>query len=187
MLYMEDKVTNKHMNDIDPNTYEMVFKEFYAPLTIYAHTIVKDRDESEDIVQSVFADLWSQRSKLKIHTSLKAFLYKAVYFKSLNHIKHKKVVTRHELSVDKNVSLDYDPALESELSHKIKTTIEGLPPQCQKIFIMSRHQGLKYKEIAQKLELSQKTIEHQMGKALRVLRSELKEYLPVLFLLQLIY
>ncbi len=163
----------------------MLFKEYYHPLVAYGRTIVSDRDEAEDIVQHTFVNFWEQRTQLEVHTSVRAMLYKSVQNACLNSLKHKKVrqVYRREQEYTQAFPGQQDEQLQAkELETQIEAVISQLPEQCARIFKMSRLEGLKYQEIADQLQLSVKTVENQMGKALRILREELKAYLPLLLL-----
>ena len=168
----------------DLRTFEMVFRDYYEPLVRYGNTFLKDSDESEDIVQQVFVSVWEKREELEVHTSIRALLYKAVHNACLNRIKHHKVRAVHAVEVKATHSdIDASNQLEAaELDGKIHQAIDRLPEQCAKIFKMSRFEQLKYQEIADQLGLSIKTIENQMGKALKMIRESLKDYLFLLVL-----
>ena len=172
----------------DLRTFEMVFRDYYEPLVRYGNTFLKNGDESEDIVQQVFVSVWEKREELEVHTSIRAFLYKAVHNACLNKIKHHKVREIYAVEVKATqADMDASNQLEvAELDEKIHRAIDRLPEQCAKIFKMSRFEQLKYQEIADQLGLSIKTIENQMGKALKMIRESLKDYLLllVLFLIQ---
>jgi RNA polymerase sigma-70 factor (ECF subfamily) len=168
----------------DLTTFEMVFRDYYQPLVQYGNTFLKDADETEDVVQQVFVSVWEKRAQLEIHTSVRAFLYKAVHNACLNRIKHYKIRAVHaeewkatQTHADTSNQLEAD-----ELQEKIHVAITLLPEQCARIFKMSRFDHLKYQEIADQLGLSVKTVENQMGKALRIIRESLKDYLPLLIL-----
>jgi RNA polymerase sigma-70 factor (ECF subfamily) len=165
--------------------FEEVFKTHFKNLHAYACTILKDASDAEEMVQQVFYKLWERKTGLDIHTSIKAYLYRSVHNECMNHIKHQKVKAVHQqysmlqekLQVEKN-----DPAQQltgNELEKKIFAALNDLPEQCRTIFQMSRFESLKYQEIAFQLGLSVKTVEAQMGKALKRLRLKLVEYLPV--------
>lgn len=141
-------------------------------------------DDAGDIVQEMFVDMWRKREKLNIHISARAYLYKMVYNASLDFIKHEKIKLRHRKNVPglNDVAAFSDKAIEKELEIKIKQAIAELPEQCRKIFSMSRFQNLKYREIASALNISEKTVENQMGKALKLMKEMLKEYLPLLLI-----
>ena len=168
----------------DLNTFEMIFRDYYKPLVQYGNTLLKDPDETEDIVQQVFVSVWEKRTQLDIHTSLRAMLYKAVHNACLNRIKHYKVRAAHaeELKATHSYEDASDQLQAKELNEKILRAVDTLPEQCARIFKMSRFEQLKYQEIADQLGLSVKTVENQMGKALKIIREALKDYLPLLIL-----
>lgn len=178
----------KQIVTINSDKFEQLFTDHYDSLYRYCQTMIKDQIETEDIVQSVFMDLWNDRKKLVIHTSIKAFLYKAVYFKCMNKIKHDKVASKYTNSIsESDQTMTVDTMILQEISDKITQTLDRLPDQCRKIFSMSRYDGLRYNEIAEILKLSPKTIENQMGKALKTMRVALSEYIQVIVLTILTY
>lgn len=168
----------------DEIVFEKVFKDYYERLCNYANTFVNDMDEAEEMVQSTFLALWEKRENIDIHTSVKSYLYQAVHNQSINKIKHYQVRQVHSEYVKHHGDFGtYDSSqsiLGEELEKQINTAIESLPPQCQTVFKLSRFENLTYAEIAQQLDISVKTIENHMGKALRIMREQLKDYLPVL-------
>src|SRR5690606_20756211 len=134
--------------------------------------------------------LWEKRENLKISTSLKAYLYKAVYHGSINHLKHEKVRMKHseqQLYINQQEAADESLAFREEsgeeLSERFKRALNLLPEKCRMVFYLSRFEELKYQEIAQRLDISVKTVEAHMGKALKTLRTQLAEYMPVLLIL----
>ncbi|WP_222101987.1 RNA polymerase sigma-70 factor [Fluviicola chungangensis] len=168
----------------DLSTFEMVFRDYYKPLVRYGNTFLKDSDEAEDVVQQVFVSLWEKRTEWEVHTSIRAVLYKAVQNACLNKLKHLKV--RHAYAEDLKAATIpgevSDPVQVNELNERIQQALESMPEQCGRIFKMSRFEQLRYQEIADQLGLSVKTVENQMGKALKIVREELKDYLPLLIL-----
>lgn len=171
----------------DENAFEMIFREHYQALCCYANSFLQDRDEAEEVVQSSFLAIWEKRNTLFITSSLKSYLYRAVRNSCLNVIKHEKIKqvhVDHEMKVlspaDENTS---DAVLSNELEKQIYIAMQALPEQCLLVFKMSRFEELKYQEIADQLNISVKTVENQIGKALRIMREQLREYLPVLALL----
>jgi RNA polymerase sigma-70 factor (family 1) len=171
----------------DLKTFEMVFRDYYKPLVQYGNTLLKDPDETEDVVQQVFVSVWEKRTQLDIHTSIRALLYKAVHNACLNRIKHYKVRAVHAEEWKATQFAGTDDASEllqaDELNGRIQQAVETMPEQCARIFKMSRFEQLKYQEIADELGLSIKTVENQMGKALKIVREALKDYLPLFILL----
>ncbi len=171
----------------DEAVFEQVFKKYYKNLHAYAFTMLKDQETAEEMVQQVFFKLWDRAENLTLHSSIQAYLYKAVYHECLNHIKHQKVRTDHQLRVAYSLKNQSDNAskkvIAKELEGKIREALNQLPEQCRTIFQMSRFDEMKYKEIADQLNISIKTVENQMGKALKILRANLADYLTLLFIL----
>ncbi|GAB2581984.1 RNA polymerase sigma-70 factor [Spirosoma areae] len=166
--------------------FETVFRQFYAPLCQYGRSIVKDEDEAEEAVQAVFLTLWERRDSLLITTSLKAYLYRSVHNRCLNRLKQVAIQADHReqaaLEMYASDTSSAQAVLTDELAERLHTTIARLPEQCRRIFEMSRFDELRYQEIADQLGLSIKTVENQIGKALRILRTELSDYLPLLLI-----
>ena len=164
--------------------FEKVFKMYFRNLHAFAYTFMKDDSIAEEIVQNVFFKIWEKRDQLQIDDSLKAYLYRAVHNESLNHLKHLKIKNSFQLQYSGNMESSNQDAsnqmIASELENDIQKAINELPQQCRTIFQMSRFEQLKYQQIADQLNISVKTVENQMGKALKVLRSKLVEYLPFL-------
>jgi len=171
----------------DLTAFEMLFRTYYQPLCKYAFTFVQDRDEAEEIVQSTFLNIWEKRESLSIHTGIKPYLYAMVRNACLNVLKHEKIKQQHatmEMAVaERSVESVARTIMASELETKIYRAMDQLPEQCRLIFKLSRFEELKYAEIAQQLHISIKTVENQMGKALRIMREQLKDYLPLLIIL----
>jgi RNA polymerase sigma-70 factor (ECF subfamily) len=167
--------------------FEQLFKEHFKSLYAYAFTILKNEAIAEETVQHVFYKIWEKKVPDTIQTSLKAYLYKAVYHESLNYLKHQKIKARYRLHVmhESKHEADHTPSrkmIAKELEEKLRKALNALPRQCRTIFQMSRFDGLKYQEIADELGISIKTVENQMGKALKQLRIKLIDYLPVVVL-----
>lgn len=167
--------------------FEQVFKSHFRPLHVYAFSFVKDRDLAEDMVQAAFCKLWERFGDLEIRRSLSAYLYRSVYHECLNHLKHLKVrqeYANHARHTESPGTGNASGALEaSELSARIQEALMALPEGCRTVFQLSRFESLRYTQIADKLQISVKTVENQMGKALRILRGKLADYLPLLMLL----
>ncbi|PKK37149.1 RNA polymerase sigma-70 factor [Siphonobacter sp. SORGH_AS_0500] len=168
-------------------TFELLFRQQYSPLCQYGFSFLKDWDDAEEVVQAMFLAFWEKRDSLVITTSLKSYLYRAVHNRCLNRIKHLSVQAEYQSYVQADGSDVYQSPVQelmaSELDIQLQRAIERLPEQCRLIFMMSRFEELKYQEIADQLGLSIKTVENQIGKALRILRTELADYLPLLLLL----
>jgi RNA polymerase sigma-70 factor, ECF subfamily len=159
--------------------FELLFRSSYVSLVRFAMTIIKDRDNSEEIVQDLFYRLWKDREKLNIESSLNGYLFRSVHNRCLHFIQHNKVVERYmeEISITQTESYQNPSELlqYKELQEKVTRILERLPERCGRIFYLSRFEGLKYAEIARKLSVSVKTVEANMGKALKEFRKELTE------------
>lgn len=169
--------------------FEAVFRQHYAPLCQYARTFLHDWDDAEEAVQAVFLAIWEKRDNLEITVSIKSYLYRSVHNRCLNRIRHLSVQAEHreqaayEVEVFQTSEAPMQSLIADELSDRLQEAIQRLPEQCRLIFSMSRFEEMKYQEIADQLGLSIKTVENQIGKALRILRTELADYLPALWLL----
>ncbi|WP_421919219.1 RNA polymerase sigma-70 factor [Marinifilum sp.] len=174
-----------HIKKGNLKEFERLFKFYYPLLCNYAVKFVKDHDQAEEIVQSLFCQIWEDRKKLKIHTSFKAYLYKATYLNSLQFLRKKGIRNQYEAYVKNTSNGDvtrYHSVEEKEIQTIIQNTLSNLPEKCSRIFKMSRYEGLKYHEIADKLSVSVKTVEANMGRALKAFRKNLKDYVSIIVL-----
>ena len=166
----------------DEAAFEQVFKTNFKKLHAYACTIIKEETAAEEVVQQVFFKLWERSKGLSISGSVAAYLYRAVYNESLNYLKHQKVLSQylqHVTHTMKNES--YTPGKKfsmKELDEQLSKAMNELPEQCRTVFQLSRFEELRYREIADHLGISVKTVENHMGKALKILRTKLVEFLP---------
>ncbi len=163
--------------------FEEIFKSHYKRLHAYACSILKDETMAEEMVQQVFFKLWEKKERIQVQQSITAYLYRAVYNESINYLRHVKVKNAYQSHANYHSPKSENAAGRTnvkELETRIAETIQELPEQCRTIFQMSRFEELKYREIADQLGLSVKTVENQMGKALRILREKLAEFLPAL-------
>jgi RNA polymerase sigma-70 factor (ECF subfamily) len=163
----------------DIKQFESLFRSSYVSLVRYAKTLIKDHDSAEEMVQDLFFKIWQDKEKLNIESSLNGYLFRSVHNKCLHFIEHKKVVERYaeEMSFrqpDKQESPS-DILQYRELQARISRILERLPERCGQVFYLSRFEGLKYTEIAEKLSVSVKTVEANMGRALKEFRNELTE------------
>lgn len=170
----------------DEKAFEALFKSLYPSLCQHANALLNDADEAEETVQNVFINLWEKRSEMEINVSVKSYLYKAVRNASLNRLKHAKVRQLYVMEQE-SLAISSPPAVETslhkELDQQIMQAIASLPEQCRVIFKLSRFEEMKYSEIAETLGLSVKTVENQMGKALKILREKLSDYLVLILVL----
>lgn len=184
---IEENFNNK-INDGDINAFEMLFKSHYLKLTLYANKFLNDIDASEEIVSEALTFLWEKRRAIVFSTSVTAYLYKTVQNKCMNYIKHQKVeneyvnyMLRNKL-VDELPEHDTNPYTEKELAEQIRMAINNLPEKCKLVFEMSRFEYLKNKEIAQRLNISENTVERHITIAFEKLRKSLKYIISAILL-----
>jgi len=168
------------LNQGDAKAFECLFKLYYTRLTLFANKYLNDIAAAEEIVSDLFVMLWESGHEINFNGNLSSYLFKCVQNKCLNYLKHQKVENLYVNYLLKNQLLDEtirsaeSPYLEKEMAQQINIALESLPDKCREIFMMSRFEHLKYKEIASKLSLSPKTVERQIGIALDKLRRLLK-------------
>jgi RNA polymerase sigma-70 factor (ECF subfamily) len=166
--------------------FEKIFKIYYKPLCHYAYSFLNDGAEAEEVVQNTFVKIWERRSTIQVQTSVKAYLYSMVRNSCLNVIKHEKVKKEfakdHQYVSETSRPVVEEKMISNDLESKIYEAMRALPEQCRLVFQLSRFEELKYQEIADQLEISVKTVENQMGKALKMMRVHLKEYLVLVLL-----
>jgi RNA polymerase sigma-70 factor (ECF subfamily) len=182
---LNEKYLISGLNSQNKVVFDFIFNYYYSGLCAYARRWVTAPDVAEDLVQDFFVRLWMNSSKLEISTSLRSYLFTSVKNKAVNHLKHVKVKEQYGIRTMQTFQHD-DPEewqfSEPELTELIEKGMEKLPPRCKEIFIMSRFEGKDNAKIAEILTLSKRTVELQISNALKVLRVELKDYLPsVLF------
>lgn len=171
----------------DEQAFELLFRRYFVRLSAFANKFLNDSDLSQEIVQEVFMKIWETREDINPDDSLKSYLFKIAQNLSINKLKRAKVESRYK-EVFKLVYFDHqefsahESLLAKELEENISISIGNLPPECRKIFELSRNEGLKYREIADTLHISVKTVESQMSKAIKTLRSELRDYLTLLII-----
>lgn len=157
--------------------FQSLFKTYYSPLCAFAHRILKNKSEAEEVVQQVFINIWDKRKQIKIDVSYQSYLHRAVRNTCLNHLKKERTRDKHESDsfegyFDQTDMRYSDPYLGKIISDAIDT----LPDRCKMIFELNRFEGMSYQQAADHLQLSIKTVENQIGKALKILRAELKIY-----------
>ena len=160
--------------------FEKLFREFFAPLMAFSRRILADEDDAREVVHQVFINLWEKRDEIDLSTSMKSYLFTSVNNRSLNVIRDRKKFSSEEMP-ELSGEWDVSAQIESmELEEKIREVIASLPEKCREIFELNRFEGLKYSEIAAQMEISVKTVENQMSKALKILRREIGKYLTLL-------
>jgi RNA polymerase sigma-70 factor (ECF subfamily) len=176
--------------------YQQLFEKHYQPLCNYAFAIIKDYDDAEDIVQGVFIKFWNNENKAEIGDKAKQYLVRSVKFKCIDY-QRKETVKRkyekeaiHEMTADNRASIGdvgYEEEAETQLKDVLMLAISELPEKTREVFMMSKIDGLRYKEIAEHLGISPKTVENQMGRAFKHLRDKLKDYKELLALIVFLF
>jgi RNA polymerase sigma-70 factor (ECF subfamily) len=156
----------------------MLFEELYAPLLNYANMFLNSTETAEELVQEAFLMIWEKRREVDDSFNIKAYLYKSVHNQALNFIRHQKVVLKHADSEYENSDRFISKAKEPNpfLSQALYKAIDELPQRARLIFQMSRIDGMRHKEIADELSISEKTVEVQVRKARHFLKKKLKRY-----------
>ncbi len=155
----------------------------------FARQFLNDSELAEETVQDMFVKIWEKRESLNIETSVKHYFFRSVRNHCLNQIQHEKIKKQYAKVVLESANHEISPEqyfIEVDLVKRIEASIEALPPKRKEIFRLSREQGMKYKDIAETLNISVKTVEAQMGLALKHLRDELKDFSTHLMTLFLI-
>lgn len=176
-----ERLTNR-IRKGDRDAFSNLFLKLYEPLTKFAWRYLRSKHIAEEVVQDVFMDIWEGRDRLDPQKNVRSYLYQSVKNKALNQLKHKKIAEEHNMKIEwLNSSPEFQEHQLDEGSKFVKAarkSIEELPEGARQIYKLSRKDGLTYKEIAEVLEISPKTVESQMSRALKILRRDLAKFLP---------
>jgi RNA polymerase sigma-70 factor (ECF subfamily) len=182
--HSEEKLLLDRLRQSDETALHELFETYYRYLFKIAHSMLRDTDAAKDCVQEVFLRFWQKRTEIEVKTTLKGYLQRSIVNECLGLLRKKK----NTLQFETQTALP-DPAhsplehLESDsLTVLVQAAIERLPEQCRLIFRLSRNEEMSYREIAEHLNLSPKTVENQIGKALKQLRADLGPWLSVFLL-----
>ncbi len=163
--------------------FDYVFINYYSGLCAFAHQYLQDRAIVEDIVQDLFISFWMDCSRLEIRSSLKSYLFTAVRNRCLDWQKHQNIVRKYRtklLSEEEPSSVPQEEMiLESDLRFVVQNALQQCSPRCREIFLLNRVDGLSNSQIAEKLQISQRTVELQISNALKIIRENMKEYMPL--------
>jgi RNA polymerase sigma-70 factor (ECF subfamily) len=161
----------------DPNkALQLLYDEYYDKLCKQVYLILHDKDKTEDIVQEVLVSLWRQRDELKISSSIEAYMKRSCRNRALNFIRDNKIKIEEEtvlMDREDTAVLPLQVLEMEEMDQKINQIINFLPDRCRTIFTLSRFEDMSYAEIANELNISTKTVEHQISKALKILREKI--------------
>jgi len=175
------------MKTLERENFERLFKEEFKGLVLFAIQYVKDYEAAREIVQEAFVNMWSRREQIDLSRPVKTYIVTSVKNRSLNYLRDNKKFDSnlliHEDIYPTTSCQQSDHLVEAELRERITHAINELPEKCREVFLMNRNEHLKYREIADQLQISVKTVETQMSKALQHMRVRLKEYLVILLML----
>jgi RNA polymerase sigma-70 factor (ECF subfamily) len=180
-MNLADLYIQKKIQDGDIREFERLFAKYYEPLCYYANKILNDMDTAEDIVQEFFYNFWKNRESFSAKLSLNAYLYHSVRNNALHHLEHLAIREKYVQLVQDEFKEEITIAAKSnvemnELGKAINATLQRMPERCARVFRMNRFEGKKYREIAEILSISVKTVEADMGKALQLFRKSLSEF-----------
>jgi RNA polymerase sigma-70 factor (ECF subfamily) len=164
----------------DRESFNQVFRRYYSPMVRFCIRYVADSDLASEIVQDLFVKLWSNREKISFNTSFESYMLTSVRNSALTYINKKRSHAEANLRVFSEESDNTDPSetLQSNnLEESYRKILKDMPEKRREVFLASRYDGLKYSEIAEKLGISQKTVEAQMSAAIKQLKDGLKAYL----------
>lgn len=183
----EDNHLWKLIKTGDESAFKALFKKYYKVLVYKAYRFHADEHKAKDHVQEVFLGIWDKRETLEIHTSVNAFLNRAVINKTIDYVRAQRFDFDKEVFLEKRETEDDQKLEGEELRSLIHQTADNLPDRCRTVFFMSRFEDMSHKEIAQQLGISTKTVENQITKALKILRAAITPYLSDGTLLTLIF
>lgn len=167
--------------------FESIFRKYFVALTYYAIKLVNDHDSAREIVHQVFVNIWEKRESISLDRPIRSYLYTAVHNRCINYLRDMKRFHPEDAeSIDIYPGLDphdHDYLEIQETEARIAEAISKLPDRCAEVFRLSRFENKKYSEIAGMLNISVKTVEGQISKALRILREELKDLLAIIIIL----
>ncbi len=178
------KISVEELRNGEENAYAALYEVYYESLVQYCHTLTKDLAPAEDIVQNVFVKIWSNRKNLVITTSLKSYLYRSVFndFSKEHHRKKRKEKALLEFKAQVlNQMVEMDRELLEKKIRLLDAAIEQLPKKCKRVFLLSKKQGYKYREIATQLDISEKAVEKHISRAIKRLK-EVFEETPHIFM-----
>ncbi len=177
-LSIKDETLFAQMKMQDAKAFELLFKRHYKPLCRRVNTMLNDEEATEDVVQALFIKIWESRETIQTPDSVAAYLFTAARNRALNYIKSQARKSSNEVPLT-NLHDEADNRMEEQMDAKelqkaLYTAIDSLPEKRREVFVLSRFEGKSYKEIAEIMQISVKTVEAQMGKALSTLREFVK-------------
>ena len=184
---ISETVLCKRMKEGDHTAFEIIFRSYYAGLVVFSNQFLQDKDAAEELVQGFFVTVWEKRRMLNENASMRSYFFTSIRNRSLNYLKHKsvekEVLENLEQIASSHPVFFENVYLRKELRTRIMESIEALPPRAREVFILSRNQGMSNDEIAEKLQISKRTVETHISQALQTLRKNLVDYATIAFAL----
>ena len=177
---IKDHILAESIRNSNQGVFELVFNHYYSGLVVYADQIINDAVISEDIAQSGFMKLWETRETIEIR-SFRSYFMQCIKNRCIDHLRTQQVKQRFDKQIPETSSMvtEEDLWTKNELSELLERAMEDFAPRCREIFFMSRYENLKIAEIAEKLDISKRTVETQISKALKILRIKLVDYIGI--------
>lgn len=190
---MEDQELLTRIKHNDKKAFEYIFREYFPVLHEYANFYIGNSQLAEDIVQDIFLKIWDSRDRLAIHTSLRGYLFRSIHNNCIQYLRHKAVEQNHHVIHQAKLEeavlmsrLFFETGLtrlfESDIESLVDKAIDDLPGKTREIYVLSRHKYLKNSAIAKKFNVTEKSIEYHITRALESLRKYLKDYLPLILI-----
>lgn len=177
MLSSEEKIILKELVEGNEKAYKKLFDIYYINLVLYCQNLSGNQSQAKDIVQETFIKIWNNRKSIEITTSIKSYLYRSVYNNFVNEYTKKIKAEQIYLDIKREILnnlIDLDREIYDKKIKLIEAAIEELPKKCQKVFLMSKVDGYKYKEIAKLLSISEKAVEKHVSRAIARIKENLK-------------
>ena len=187
---LNTELTNR-LKTGDPKAFEILFSNWFEPLVNFSVQYIRDPEVARNIVQTIFMKVWEKRQLINEELNIKSYLFTATKNDCLSYLRHLRIENRYfetttaqlsdyQLNYEALEQLSFDPVDLENIDRIIRDTVRQLPERCREVFIMSRYEDMRNKEIAEKLNISVKAVEANISRALKALRENLRDYLPVL-------
>ena len=190
MINLDKKALIARLAAGDQLAMKEIFGQYFTIVYKKIYVITRQKELSEDLAQEVFLKIWRKRAQLQIHENLEGYLATMAYHEALGFLRRKTPELHAVETESLEATLRSDGHLEiegMELQERVDKAIQDLPPRCRGVFVLSRYEGKSYKEIGELMDISVKTVENQMSKALSTLRARLQDLLVVVFIWLIIF